>query len=73
MRHFTLNKTQQRIVRIQTIINQLRLLTVADKLDTLRSLPIANRLTSAIRYLKSRHHKRANVQLTMALALMKGL
>lgn len=73
MKHFKLTKTQIRMSRVKKIIFDLQLMRAMGMKDGLKISAILKRLNSAYSFLSSRHHKRANVQLTFALALMKGL
>lgn len=68
-----LTKTQKRMSRVKQIIFELQLMRHMRMADGLKLTAIINRHTSAYKHLASRHHKRANVQLTMALALLKGI
>lgn len=73
MKHFKLTKTQIRMSRVKKLVFDLRLLRAMEWHDELKINAIMKRLDSAYSFLSSRHHKRANVKLNMALTLMKGL
>lgn len=73
MKRFKLTKTQKRMSRIVTLVYGLHDLVRSKGFDPLKVMAVMKRLDAAHKHLKSRHHKRANTELTMALALMKGL